>query len=177
MRVSCRSFSRRASQSRNWTWASCIAGEFFINWATKEALCWSSTCVHAQSLQSYPTLCNPMDYNLPRYSVHGNSLGKNTGVGCHILLQGIFLTQGSNPCLLCLLHWQTGSLLLASPGSPYCSSPVANQWQESSGHIVHSGQYLVDRWTINWRNKQRILANLVFLFLANSVISIEPIPQ
>ena len=31
---------------------------------------------------------------------------KNIGVGCHALLQGIFLTQGSNPCLLCLLHWQ-----------------------------------------------------------------------
>ena len=28
----------------------------------------------------------------------------NTGVGCHFLLQGIFLTQGLNPCLLCLLH-------------------------------------------------------------------------
>ena len=34
----------------------------------------------------------------------------NTGVGCHLLLQGIFPTQGLNPCLLCLLHWQTGSL-------------------------------------------------------------------
>ncbi|KAB0336856.1 hypothetical protein FD754_025501, partial [Muntiacus muntjak] len=32
--------------------------------------------------------------------------------GCHALLQGIFLTQGSNLALLCLLHWQTGSLLL-----------------------------------------------------------------
>ena len=31
-------------------------------------------------------------------------LGKSPGVGCHCLLQGIFLTQGSNPCLLCLLH-------------------------------------------------------------------------
>ena len=29
---------------------------------------------------------------------------KNTGVGCHFLLQGIFSTQGSNPCLLHLLH-------------------------------------------------------------------------
>ena len=29
-----------------------------------------------------------------------NSPGKNTGVGCHCLLQGIFMTQGSNPCLL-----------------------------------------------------------------------------
>ena len=31
--------------------------------------------------------------------------GKNTVVGCHALLQRIFLTQGSNSCLLCLLHW------------------------------------------------------------------------
>ena len=39
-----------------------------------------------------------MDYNLPCSSVHG-ILGKNTGVGCHFLLQGIFLTQESNPGL------------------------------------------------------------------------------
>ena len=39
--------------------------------------------------------------------------GKNTGVGCHTFLQGIFLTQGSNPQLL---HWQAGSLPLAPPG-------------------------------------------------------------
>ena len=32
-------------------------------------------------------------------SVHGDSLGKNTGVGCYALLQGIFPTQGSNPGL------------------------------------------------------------------------------
>ena len=33
-----------------------------------------------------------------------NSPGKNTGVGCHFLLQGIFLTQGLNPCLLHCRH-------------------------------------------------------------------------
>ena len=38
------------------------------------------------------------------------SPGKNTGLGCHALLQGIFLTQESNPCLLHLLHWQADSL-------------------------------------------------------------------
>ena len=32
--------------------------------------------------------------------------GKNIGVGCHFLLKGIFLTQGLNLCLLCLLYWQ-----------------------------------------------------------------------
>ena len=41
--------------------------------------------------------------------------GKNTGVGCHALLQGIFPTQGSNPHLL---HWQADSLPLSHPGSP-----------------------------------------------------------
>ena len=42
--------------------------------------------------------------------------GKNTGVGCHSLLQGIFPTQGLNPHLLCLLHCQAGSLSLIPPG-------------------------------------------------------------
>ena len=44
-----------------------------------------------------------------------DSPGKITGVHCHALLQGIFLTQGSNPHLLRLLHWQVGSLSLAPP--------------------------------------------------------------
>ena len=38
-----------------------------------------------------------------------DSAGKNSGVGCHSLLQGIFLTQRSNPGLLRVLHWQAGS--------------------------------------------------------------------
>ena len=45
-----------------------------------------------------------------------NFLGKNTVVGCHVLLQGIFPTQGSNSHLLCLLHWRVSSLSLAPPG-------------------------------------------------------------
>ena len=46
--------------------------------------------------QSSPTLW-PMNCGLPGSSVHGDSLDKKTGVGCHALLQGIFPTQGSNP--------------------------------------------------------------------------------
>ena len=49
--------------------------------------------------QSCLTLCDPMDCSPPGSSVHGDSPGQNTGVGCHALLQGIFLTQGSNPGL------------------------------------------------------------------------------
>ena len=47
-----------------------------------------------------------------------DSPGKNTAVGCYALLQGTFPTQGLNPCLLCLLHWQVGSLPTAPPGKP-----------------------------------------------------------
>ena len=49
--------------------------------------------------QSCPTLCEPVDCSLPGSSVHSDSPGKNTRLGCHALLQGIFPTQGSNPGL------------------------------------------------------------------------------
>ena len=65
-----------------------------------------------------PTLCNPVDCSFPDSSVHGDFLGKNTGVGCYALLQGIFPIQVSNPHLLHLLHWQVGSLPLVPPGKP-----------------------------------------------------------
>ena len=39
----------------------------------------------------------------------------NASVDSHALFQGIFPTQGSNPCLLCLLYWRAGSLPLATP--------------------------------------------------------------
>ena len=63
-----------------------------------------------------------MSHSLPPYGPYParilcpwDSPGKNAGVGCCALLQGIFLIQGLNPCLLSLLHWQAGSLPLA-PG-------------------------------------------------------------
>ena len=47
-----------------------------------------------------------------------DSPGKNIAVGCHFLLLGIFLTQGSNLHLLNLLLWHMGSLPLRQLGSP-----------------------------------------------------------
>ena len=57
----------------------------------------------------------PMDYSpsLPGSSVHG--ILQNIGVGCHSLLQGIFLTQGLNPGLL---HYRQDSLPSEPPGKP-----------------------------------------------------------
>ena len=57
-------------------------------------------CVHTKLLQSCLTLCDPMDSRLPGFSVHGILLGKNTGVGCHALLQGNLPDPGIKPCLL-----------------------------------------------------------------------------
>ena len=75
----------------------------------------SSACVHACSVVSecwHPTNCSP-----PGSPVHGDSPGKNTEVGCHALLQGIFPTQGLDPSLP---HW---SILyhLSPRGSPFHS--------------------------------------------------------
>ena len=84
-------------------------------------------CVCTQSLQSCLTLCDHMDCSLPGSSVQGIlQSGKNTGVGCHALLQGIFLTQGSNLHLLCLLHWQVGSLSLAPNEEPIVVTTAIN---------------------------------------------------
>ena len=47
--------------------------------------------------QSCSTLCHPLDCSPPGFSVHGDSLGKNTGVGCHVLLQRIFSNPGIKP--------------------------------------------------------------------------------
>ena len=70
-------------------------------------------CMCAKSLQLCPSLCKPM--KPIRMLCPWDYPDKNTGVGRHFLLQGIFLTQGLNPCLLCLLHWQMGSLSPVPP--------------------------------------------------------------
>ena len=75
-------------------------------------------CLCVKSFQSCLLLCNPMDCSLPGSSRGPWSPGKNTGVDCHALLQGIFPTQGSNPPLLCLLHWLVDSSPLVPPGKP-----------------------------------------------------------
>ena len=77
--------------------------------------------------QSCPTLCDPMDCSPPGFSTHEDSPGKNTGVGCHSLLQGIFPTQGLNPGLL---HCRADSLL--------SKPPAKNNWEQGAAnwHLI-----------------------------------------
>ena len=56
-----------------------------------------AACLVAQSCL---TLCDTMDCSPPGSSVHGDPPGKNIGVACHALLQGLFPTQGLNPGFL-----------------------------------------------------------------------------
>ena len=113
------SSSRGSSQPRDWTQVSCIAGIFFTSWATREAQSKSKnvSLFHMKSesevTQSCPTLCNPMDFS-PR-----NFPDKSIGVDCHFLLQGIFLTQGSN---LSLPHCRQRLYLWATREYVYSAS-------------------------------------------------------
>ena len=94
-----------------------------------------------------------MDCSPPGSSVYGDSPGKNTGVGCHALLQGIFPTQGSNPRSPAL---QVDSLLSEPPGKPKntgvgsVSLPQGNfPTQESNQGLLHC------RWILYHLSHQR----------------------
>ena len=94
-----------------------------------------------------------------------NFPGKNSGfkekkkiVGCHFLLQGIFLTQRSNPHLLSLLHWQVGSFPTVPPGKSFLYPGILLKWiSEGLGsfawwcrrdeHRPHSGWDIKIRWS------------------------------
>ena len=71
--------------------------EVFESWKSRKyffaTLFINCCCLVAKSCLP---LCDPMDCSPPGSSAHGDSPGKNTGVSCHALLQGVFLTQESN---------------------------------------------------------------------------------
>ena len=123
---------RKAWSDKNWWWAG--MGEDFQKDNThisvlglpisitedtrraQQSLSFLSRSVTSDSL-------GPYGLKLTRLLCPGDSPDKNTGVDCHILLQGIFLTQGPNPYGLCLLHcWQILYCL------SHLGSPLSVQW-------------------------------------------------
>ena len=116
-----------------WRWTLWVLTSFVLVYAIHLAFLgllafFLAACVHAKSLPPCQTLFDPMDCSLPGSSVHRDSPGKNTGVGCPGLLQGIFLSQGSNSHLLSLLPWQVVVFFFlkppAPPGKPFFSSSL-----------------------------------------------------
>ena len=99
------------------TWPGCrLAFGQKLSWVFLRGCFGDKSVCRLSRFSHVPTLGNPMDCSLPGSSVHGVLHVKNTGVDCHALLQGIFPTQGLNPCLS---HWQADSLPPAAPGKPF----------------------------------------------------------
>ena len=77
--------------------------------------------------QSSLTVCNPMNCSPPNSSLHEDSPGKNTEVGCYALLQGTFPTQGSNP------------------GVPHCKEIIHCLRYQGSPRVLAWGAYHFSR--------------------------------
>ena len=90
----------------------------------------------------------PHGLQLTRLLCPWNSPGKNTGVACHFLLQGIFPTQGLNSCLWHLMHWQADSLplchlrSLASIAFHFKSSKTTSQKRKKLEHKIKNKKEL-----------------------------------
>ena len=109
-----------------------------------------------------------MDCSPPGSSVLGDSPGQNIGVGCHVLLQGIFPTQGSKPglphCRWTLYH-------LSHKGSPRIMEWIAYPFSSdlpciagivftSWATINNTYNSIIKRQLTKWKNGQRIWMNI-----------------
>ena len=108
-----------------------------------------NVCMCARSFQSGPTLCNHMDCNLPGSSVHAILQARILEWVAMPSSKGSFRPRDQPPHLLCLLPWQTGSLLIAPSGKPilvskrcqsekatYCIIPTV--WHSGKGKTMRT---------------------------------------
>ena len=116
--------ARGSSRPRNRSGVSWIAGKFFTNCAMREAqskrteeiiLDTNFCCLVAKLC---PTFCDPVECSPTRILCPWGFPGKNAGEGCHFLLQGTLLTQGSNSHLLAHTPLAVYSLPLSHLRSP-----------------------------------------------------------
>ena len=108
------------------------------NWILVEVIA-SAPC--AESAQSCMTLWDPMDCRPSGSSVHWDSPGKNTGVGCHFPFQGLLPTRGWT-CVSC-----TGRPILyhtTTWGTPECFSKKA-RYEIKCNSIWSMYQYFSER--------------------------------
>ena len=104
--------------------------------------CWYEFSVNESTIDiryvlSHVQLFAPHRLLPTRVLSHRIFQARNTGVGCHFLLQGILLTQGSNPCLLCLLHCQADSLPTAPVRKPHIVGKISlNRNTQKQGHVL-----------------------------------------
>ena len=102
---------------------------------------------------------DPMDCSLPGSSVHGDSPGKNTGVGCRTLLQGIFQTQGLNP------------------GLPHCKRNLYRLSYQGRTRILEWVAYHFSRGSSRPRNWTRVSWNPMLMLSRFSRVRLCVTPQ
>ena len=116
---------------------------------------YNSVCLVAQSCL---TLCDAMNCSLPGSSVHAHSPGKNSRVGCHAFLQGIFPNQGTHPGLP---HCRQILYLLSHQGSPRILEWVAypfsrgTSWPRNQTGVPCIAGGFLTRWAI----REAVLSN------------------
>ena len=110
--------------------------------------------------------CGPMDCSLPGCSVCGVSSGKNTGVSCHALLQGIFPSQGSNP--------MSPSLQVSS----LPSEPPGNLKNTGVGSLfLLQGNFPAQELNRGLLHRRWILYQLSYHMYTLSLLSLPPTPS
>ena len=97
----------------------CISRRFFALASSWRIVCQTLHACYITLVMS--DSLRPHGWQLAKLLCPWDSPGKDTRVGCHALLQGIFPTQGSNSHFLRLLHWRVGSLPLAPPKQHMCT--------------------------------------------------------
>ena len=116
----------KSSHDQKWTQSSVLHEGLHI----ERGMC---ACTFAKSLQ-------PILWTVARQCVClWDSPGNSNGVGCHALLQGIFPTKRSSLHLLCLLHWQAGSLPPQSPVKPRNSDSQQKRAEEDLSIFLFKG--------------------------------------
>ena len=119
------------------------------SWIIQVALIWSCVCMlsHSSCVLLFVTLWT-VAYQVPLSLRFSRQEFWN---GLYALLQGIFLTQGSNPCLLHLLHWEVSSLPLISLGKPNMITMSLIRGTEKESESVEMVTLSRD-WMLKFRN-------------------------
>ena len=104
-------------------------------------------CVYACSLRLFVT---PWTVD-PQAPLSMEFSRQEYGVGCHALLQGIFLTLRLNPCFLWFLHCQAYSLPLSHQGSPLKMISLSQSWEFYCSLLYVVRNVMVELWPVTER--------------------------